>query len=327
MSTQLQVISNYIKTKADSIQNAFPIDMNYDHFIASAYVYLSHPDRRNMINDCTKESIYSAIYDAAQVGLDFVPSKGHAYIVKYGNRATFMPGYRGLIEVATRTGVVHHIDAENVYEQDYFKMVKGTNPQIIHEPYYKGDRGEKYGAYAIAYFRDGGHPLFVYMNNKEIDSAKKKSAYVGAGSPWCDFEDEMRRKTAIKRLYKLLPLSKEMEKAIEFDNRAAQYEFTNVQNSGEGDRTSKLSKMLKPELFIEEEQEGEKPEKKKTQKIAKEKTSKENKENKGDGEDKKQETANIQSDNKPGDFTQEALNEDIKKAQSKNNEPKLFDKF
>lgn len=178
------------------------------------------------IADCTGVSILKSVMDACQMGLDCSGINGQGWILPYRNKKTnkteaqFIPGYRGLTEIARRSGAVEDIDAQLVYANDVFRIRMGSNPGIDHEPETRGDRGEFLGAYAVATLATGKQKS-EWMDAADIDNTKKSSRSAGSDySPWNTFAGEMRRKTVIKRICKYLPYDATLQLAIDADNRA-----------------------------------------------------------------------------------------------------------
>lgn len=175
--------------------------------------------RKNpQLAECDKASFFGSVIQCAQLGLEPGTGLGHAYLLPYRNKGKMevqlIVGYQGMIDLAERSGKVT-IDAHVVYAKDHFKFTLGLNPTIEHDPYWgDGDRGEVTGAYAVARYADGRHKFRV-LSRAEIDAARNasksgKSSY----SPWASHYDEMARKTAVRRLFKMLPKSPESVMAV-----------------------------------------------------------------------------------------------------------------
>lgn len=172
---------------------------------------------------CDKYSILKAVMESAQLGLEPDGLLGHAYLIPYWNskrkcyEAQLQVGYRGFLDLARRSGQVSHIFAQVVYEKDHFKFTYGTDPSLEHVPAAAADRGEKIAAYAIAYLTDGRTP-FEVMYRDQIEKIREMSKRADEeDSPWNTHEDEMWRKTVIRRLAKYLPLSPELTRAAVLD--------------------------------------------------------------------------------------------------------------
>lgn len=169
------------------------------------------------IMSCSKESVLSSLLLAAELGLEPSGALGSAYLVPFGQTCTLITGYRGLIDLARRSGKIKKIEAHLVYENDQFEYQLGSNPNIKHLPNLK-DRGAIIAAYAIATLEDG-ESQFDIMNKEEIDAIRKRSKASGSG-PWVTDYGEMAKKTVARRLCKYLPMSIELATAVELDNRA-----------------------------------------------------------------------------------------------------------
>jgi len=185
---------------------------------------------------CTPMSILRSLMTAAEVGLEVGSILGEGYLVPYENRkvrpsqmeAQFIPGYRGLISLARRTGEIANIYAEAVYPGDRFEVTLGLDPNIIHIPDWDSDERDQErnltGIYAVAKFKDGSHQ-FVYMPRKKIERLRTRSKCSDSG-PWSTDYEEMSKKTGIRRLAKCLPMSVEMLKAIRIQEAVEAGDFT-----------------------------------------------------------------------------------------------------
>jgi len=105
-----------VKQKFSEVVNG-----NGQQFVASL---LSIVTNNNLLAKATNESIMTAAMKAAVLNLPIEPSLGYAYIVPYKNQAQFQVGYKGLIQLAQRSGQVTRLNAGEVYESQY----KGFNP-------------------------------------------------------------------------------------------------------------------------------------------------------------------------------------------------------
>ncbi len=164
------------------------------------------------LHKCKTESIIAAVFQASQLGLEFGGVMGQAYMVPYGGEATLIIGYKGLVELARRSGAITNIMAEVVCQNDVFEYEQGLEPKLRHVPA-RGDRGELTDAYAVAWFKNGTKQ-FVVMSLDEIEKIRRGSKQGGSG-PWKDHFNEMAKKTAIRRLSKQLPLSPEIRVTLD----------------------------------------------------------------------------------------------------------------
>ncbi len=140
---------------------------------------------------------------------------------------TLMLGFRGLVALARRSGEIVSITAEIVFQKDKFEAIEGTGGHLVHQPdWFAEDRGVPRGAYAFAKLKGGGEQWIV-MGRRAIESIRAKSKAVNSG-PWkrdkerpneISFEElEMWKKTAVRRIFKLLPVTIETAQAIDEDD-------------------------------------------------------------------------------------------------------------
>lgn len=172
--------------------------------------------RQPKLLQCTTKSLLGAMIQSAELGLNFAGGPtGEAYLVPYKQTAQLIVGYRGLKELALRSGKVTYVQAFIVHENDVFKYELGTEPKIRHEPVLT-NRGKPVAAYAVARFVGGAVPIFVVMNIDEVNAIRKRSQAANSG-PWVTDFEEMAKKTAFRNLAKWLPMSTELEQAQEYD--------------------------------------------------------------------------------------------------------------
>lgn len=158
---------------------------------------------------CTQESFMGAIIDAASLGLDCSGGTlGQGYLIPYGKTCQFIPGYRGLMDLARRGGDVTTISARVVYEGDVFSYEFGDNEHIKHKPMGEEDPDKITHAYMRAEFKDGGIYREV-MTKNEIDSVRRQSKS-GNNGPWVTHFPQMAIKSVIRRGIKYLPLNSEL---------------------------------------------------------------------------------------------------------------------
>jgi recombination protein RecT len=173
--------------------------------------------------DCEPRSLIGAIVQASQLGLEPDGTLGHAYLIPFNNRKTgkvecqFIPGYKGLIELARRSSQISTIYAQAVHANDEWTFAFGLDPKLTHTPT-DGDPGPVIAVYAVARLRDGG-AQFEWLWKREVD-AIRASSRAGNTGPWVTHYEEMAKKTALRRLCKLLPTSPELSRAVALDEQA-----------------------------------------------------------------------------------------------------------
>jgi recombination protein RecT len=162
--------------------------------------------------ECTGNSLLKAVSQSAALGLDCSGLLGSAYIVPFKRTAQLIIGYQGLIDLAHRSGEVETISAEVVYEADDFKYRLGSERVIVHYPKDDADRSDEKLTHAYAIARlNGGAEQFEVLTRRQILQVRDSSAAAQSkkDTPWFTHFAAMAKKTAVRRLVKLLPLSPE----------------------------------------------------------------------------------------------------------------------
>ena len=176
--------------------------------------------------NCNQESFLGAILQCAQLGLEPGSALGHCYLLPFGNgkaqdgrsNAQLIIGYRGMIDLARRSGQIVSLAAYIVHQEDEFDYQLGLQPNIVHKPAHQAKPGPVTFVYAVANLKGGG-VQFEVMSRAEIEAVRDTSK-AGKNGPWVTHFDEMAKKTVIRRLFKYLPVSIEIARAVEVDERS-----------------------------------------------------------------------------------------------------------
>lgn len=193
------------------------------------------------LQQCEPLSFLGALMQCAALGLEPNTVLGHAYLVPFDKsvkgddgrwvkvpQVQLIIGYKGLIDLARRSGHITSISANIHYsDDDLWDYEEGTDARLRHRP--GPQDGEKLHAYAIAKFTDGGHAYVVLpwahiMKIRDGSQGWQSAVKFGKadGSPWSTHEDAMAKKTAIRALAKYLPLSVEFSDAVQVDHDGGQ---------------------------------------------------------------------------------------------------------
>lgn len=168
--------------------------------------------------ECTKESVMGALMTCAQIGLYPDGVGGQAYLIPYKNECKLILGYKGLKALAERSEKVLCLDPPvAVYENDDFKVERGTSPAITHSPNLHSSRGDMVAVYQVARLK-GGVNVFEVMTREEIDKIRARSQ--SKTGPWVTDYVEMSRKTVCRRLCKYLPSGEDLQRAVALDEAA-----------------------------------------------------------------------------------------------------------
>ena len=211
-----------VKSK-EGLQQALPKHMTAERMIRVAMTVIQKTPK---LLECDKRSLIGAIVEASQLGLEPDGVLGHAYLVPYtlnkgkANEITvcqLIPGYKGLIDLSRRSGTIKTVESRIVYEKDEFDFSYGLNPKCEHRPSRLPDPGKPIYVYAIGHLINGGVQYEV-MTVREVEAIRARSR-ASRNGPWVTDWEAMAKKTVLRRLCKLLPVSVETQKAIAIDER------------------------------------------------------------------------------------------------------------
>ena len=208
----------YIKAMEPAIKKALPSVITPERFTRMVLSALSSTPK---LADCSPQSFLAAMMTAAQLGVEPNTALGQAYLLPYRNHGQmecqFQLGYKGLIDLAYRSGEVSVIQAHTVYENDVFEYELGMDPKLRHVPA-KADRGEAVAYYAMFKTKDDGYGFEVMSVDDVQRHAQRYSKSYGSGSsPWRSNFDEMAKKTVLKRALKYAPLKSDFVRGVAQD--------------------------------------------------------------------------------------------------------------
>lgn len=232
-----KTMQGYIKSMEGEIAKALPSVITPERFTR---IVLSAISMNPKLSECTPSSFLGAMMTSAQLGLEVNTPLGQAYVLPYSNKgqleAQFQLGYKGLIDLAYRSGEVEVIQAHIVYENDEFECEYGLDPKLIHKPA-SIDRGEPVKVYAMFKTKSGGFGFEVMsMEDVKTHAAKYSKAYGSSFSPWKTNFEEMAKKTVLKRVLKYAPLKSDFVRAAVQDEsikKSISPEMYDVQNETE----------------------------------------------------------------------------------------------
>ena len=181
------------------------------------------------LQSCTPESFLGAVMQAAQLGVEPNTPLGQAYLIPYKNKrkigdkwydvleCSFQLGYKGLLDLAYRSGEVSIVDAQAVHENDEFSYEYGLEPKLKFKPALK-DRGPVIAYYAMFRTRQAGYN-FTVMSKEDIVAFKDQYSQAAGSkySPWNTNFDAMAKKTVLKQVLKYAPLKSDFVKAVAAD--------------------------------------------------------------------------------------------------------------
>lgn len=216
-------LADQIRSMESQFQLAMPKGMEAQQLVRDALTCLRQTPK---LAECTPQSVLGGLMTCSQLGLR--PGVlGHAYLVPFWDRkqggmvAQLVVGYRGLVELAHRSGQIQSLIARTVYANDHFDVDYGLDDKLVHKPCMNGPKGDPIAYYAVAKFTTGGHSFIVMSKNEMLayrdEHAKAKNKQGQVFGPWADNFDAMARKTCVRQLAKWMPSSTDLDRGIAAD--------------------------------------------------------------------------------------------------------------
>ena len=211
MSTTQLTTKNFFQREDVKAKFQEVIGTKSTQFITSL---MSVINQNEYLKKAKPESIYMSAMMAAALDLPINPALGFAYIIPYGDSAQFQIGYKGLIQLALRSGQFKTISACPVYEGQLIE----NNPLTGYKFDFNVKLSDKVIGYAAYFSLINGFEKYNYMTVSEVENHGKKYSKTYSNGTWKKDFDAMALKTCTKLLLaKYAPLSIQMERALVSD--------------------------------------------------------------------------------------------------------------
>lgn len=197
------------------VQRALPRHMSADRI---ARIALTAFRRTPKLAECDPRSVFAAVIQAAQLGLE-PDTLGRSYLIPYGAECNFVPGWKGLVDLVNRTGAATAWTGA-VFEGDEFEYQLGDSPKVMHRP--RGNDAPETMRYAYAIGRVNGAdwPTVEVWSNARL--LRHRDRYNKVGKRHYSFQNwEMyARKVVLLQVLKYLPMSPELITAIDLEHQS-----------------------------------------------------------------------------------------------------------
>lgn len=213
--------------RMELVLSTLPAHVKPERFQRNLVVAITqHPKLLN----CDPVAVFNEVSKAAALGLYLDPQLGEAYLItgwdSRNNRDApqLRLGYRGLIKLARQSGHITRAYAHEVCENDPCEIRLGTDKALVHTPDFTKPRGKVLFYYAVAAFADGEvdfEPMALEAIHRIRDRSDGWRAFKAGkikSTPWATDEEEMAKKTVLRRLLKRLPQSPELADALRVDD-------------------------------------------------------------------------------------------------------------
>lgn len=218
--TPVVKFTKFLDKLKPQIALALPKHLNADRMARLALTQFSSNPK---LQECDGMSIAGAIITAAQLGLE-IGVNGQAYMIPYKGRATFVPGWKGLVDLANRSGRCT-VWTGAVFQGDTFDYALGDSPFVKHKPGDEDHPDALLYVYAIGRVRDAQQPVVEVWPMSKIWKHRDRFNKVGKAHYSFEHPEMYARKIPLLQVLKYMPASIELSTGIQIAERA---------DSGEG---------------------------------------------------------------------------------------------
>ncbi|GAA1176163.1 recombinase RecT [Streptomyces rhizosphaericus] len=216
---QQSTLVQFVQKLRPQIERALPAHVGGADRIAR--IALTELRRVEHLAESTQESFAGALMTCSALGLEPGGVSGEAYLLPFWNKkirqyeVQLVVGYQGMIRLFWQHPLAAGLDTHTVFEGDDFEYEYGLAPVLRHKPARGSAKGQPTHYYAVARLTNGGS-AFVVLDVDDVEAIRKRSRAKDFG-PWSTDYDAMARKTCIRQLFKLLPKSAELARAVAHD--------------------------------------------------------------------------------------------------------------
>ncbi|WP_230951440.1 recombinase RecT [Burkholderia stagnalis] len=170
------------------------------------------------LQECEPKTIVAGIMTAATLGLE-IGVDGQGFLVPYGRTCQFVPGWKGLVDLVSRSGRAT-VWTGAVFEGDEFDYALGDSPFIRHRPGEENDPDKITHVYAVGRVNGSEYPVIEVWTIRKV--WKHRDKYNKVGAKHYSFRDpEMyARKVPLLQVLKYMPKSIELQNAMAIANAA-----------------------------------------------------------------------------------------------------------
>lgn len=232
----LDAVRADLQRMAPQFAMALPSNVTPEKFVR---VIVTAIQNNPKLLEANRQSLYSATMKCATDGL--IPDGREAALVPFKDTVNYLPMVGGLMKKARNSGEISTIDAQVVCQNDKYDAWIDEKGQHFRHEKARGERGPAFVTYAYAITKDGGF-FFEEIDEEQMKAIENSSR--AKDGPWNGpFRDEMKRKSAIRRLAKYrLPSSADLDEVVRRDDDM--YELEKEEKAEPNGKPSRLGKII-----------------------------------------------------------------------------------
>lgn len=205
--------SNFLEKFKPQMALALPKHLTADRMARLAITAFSSTPKLQL---CEPKTIVASIMTSATLGLE-IGVDGQGFLVPYGKTCTFVPGWKGLVDLVSRSGRAT-VWTGAVFQGDEFDYALGDTPFIRHRPGEENDPDKITHVYSVGRVNGSQYPVIEVWTVGKVK--KHRDKYNKVGGNHYSFRDwEMyARKIPLLQVLKYMPKSIELSNAIALSN-------------------------------------------------------------------------------------------------------------
>lgn len=211
----LKAFNSFMDKFKPQMALALPKHLNPDRMTRLALTAFS---TNRALQDCTHQSIAASIMTASQLGLE-IGVNGQAYLIPYKGTCTFVPGWKGLVDLVNRAGR-STVWTGAVHEGDEFDYALGDSPFVKHRPGDESDPAKITHVYAVGRVNGSQWPVIEVWPIKRVWKHRDKMNKMGSKHYSFANPEMYARKIPLLQVLKYMPSSIELTNAIAASNAA-----------------------------------------------------------------------------------------------------------
>lgn len=202
----------FMQKHKSQLELALPKHLNADRMVRLSLTAFS---QNPALQKCDPKTIFGSIIVASQLGLE-IGVNGQGYLVPYKDKCTFVPGWKGLVDLANRGGRCT-VWTGAVYEGDEFDYMLGDSPYCKHKPCGEFEESKLTHVYAIGRVKDSEMPVIEVWPIKKVHAHFKKTVVPALQSNHYSKKhlEAYAKKVALLQVLKYMPQSIEMSNAVD----------------------------------------------------------------------------------------------------------------
>lgn len=230
--------TDYLSQDAVKAQIQKAIGKNADRFTASI---ISAVNQNPQLADCNNASIVAGALTGEALKLSPSPTLGNYYLLPFNDKergkvAQFVIGYKGLINLAIRSGVYKKLNVLEIKDGELIKydpLNEEIEVKLIEDENLR-EKTETIGYYAMFEYINGFRKVLFWTKTRMENFASTYSAGYRAKKGYTFWEkdfDSMAKKTMLRQLiskWGVMSITYEMEQALEADQAVINEDGTKV---------------------------------------------------------------------------------------------------